>query len=565
MQKCVKRFSILMLSLVLLLTMVTGCNKLDLSSGTSSNTTTASSSGTTAGTGSSAEEKTSIVDNSKLSEVTVFADMDPATKQTCKDLNDHEVFKELEKRTGVKVNWIHPTEVHQQFTLLVASGSYPDVIMYHWKDAPGGVAKYEQDGVILKLNDLIKDYAPDFARILDEYPAVKKDISDPEGNLYYLARLILTPESNIFKGPLIRRDWLEKLNLNVPTNVDELYDVLIAFRDGDPNGNNKKDEWGMSGGCYADGGGFMSSAAFSVGMITWAWGIDRAFYIDNGQIKFGPLQPEFKEVLMYMNKLKNEGLLDPDYLLNDRSKLDAKVMNEQVGFLFHYQPTNFLTKMADVNPEFDLVGIPYLSGPNGQKGNYDPSLIQKTSADGLIAITTSAKYPEEIMKWLNYGYTEEGNLLFNFGIEGESYNIVNGVPTYTDLIKNNPDGLALNVALGKWTMGISKWASVQDVEVFRQYTVTDYSRESIQAWASSIDFDPNERILPTLERSPEDAEKYSAIWIELKTYVEQMTDRFIFGKESFDNYDAFLDTIKSLKVEEALKLQQQAYDRFMAK
>lgn len=557
-----KSVSIILLSILIASITLSGCGNTNVPAPGNQGTVATPTPGSN--TEQNQDKPASIVDNSKLTKVTVFADIDPTVKETCKDLNDNEAFKELEKRTGVHAEWIHPTEVNQQFTLLIASGQYPDVIMYNWKAAPGGVVKYAQDGVILKLNDLVRDYAPDLSAILEKYPGVHRDLTDANGDIYYLPRLFLHPEANIFKGPLIRRDWLEKLNLEVPTNVNELYEVLKAFRDRDPNGNNKQDEWAMSGGCYADGGGFISTAAFSVGMLSWAWDVHYDFYLKDGQVKFGPIEPAFKEALAFANKLYNEKLLDPDYLVNDRSKLDAKVMNDQVGFLFHYQPTNFLRNMAEKNPEFDLVGIPYLKGLDGQKGDFDSSLIQTMSPDG-IAITTSAKYPEEVMKWLNYGYTEEGHKLFNFGIEGESYVMKDGVPTYTDTIMKNPDGLSLGAALSKWTMGVSKWAVAQDIQVFRQYVMTDYSRESIQAWADSVDFDPFERILPAIEKTPEKAERYTAIMTDVKTYVAEMTDKFVFGKESLDKYDEFVNKLKQMNIEEAIQIQQEAYEMYKSK
>lgn len=563
MKKMLRTFSIILLCTIITAISLSGCGKISTNDpagqGTQEGTTHSGTSET-----SSSSKPASIVDNSKLTKVTVFADMDPSAKETCKDLNDNEAFKEFERRTGVHVEWIHPTEVNQQFTLMIASGQYPDVIMYSWKTAPGGVVKYAQDGVILKLNDLVKNYAPDLVRLLNENPGAEKDLTDSEGDIYYLPRLILTPESNIFKGPLIRRDWLEKLNLKTPTNTNELYEVLKAFRDNDPNGNGKQDEWGMSGGCYVDGGGFISTAAFSIGVISWVWDVHYDFYLKDGQVKYGPIEPAFKEALAYTNKLYNEKLLDPDYLVNDRTKLDAKVMNDQVGFVFHYQPTKFITSMADKNPDFDIVGIPYLSGPDGQKGIYDSSLIQTMSAEGF-AITTSCKYPEEVMKWLNYGYSDEGNLLFNFGMEGKSYTMKDGIPTYTDVILKNPDGLAPGTALSKWTMGISKWTSVQDVEVFRQYVMTDYSRESITAWASSIDYDPFSKILPAIEKMPDKAERFTAIMTDIKTYVAEMTDKFVLGKEPLDKYDEFVDKLKKMNIEEAIQIQQEAFEMYKTK
>ena len=153
---------------------------------------------------------------------------------------------------------------------------------------------------------------------MNEYPQIKRDIVDAEGDMYYVPHFVLTPENNIFKGPLIREDWLVKLGLEVPETVDELYNVLVAFRDGDPNGNNEKDEWAMSG-----AGAFTSSGAHSPGQLSWAWDTTPSFYLRDGKVQYGPLDPQFKDALAFMNKLYNEGLLDPDYIVMGRSQLDA--------------------------------------------------------------------------------------------------------------------------------------------------------------------------------------------------------------------------------------------------
>jgi len=563
MQKGFRLIITIILSLLLVSGTMAGCTK-NNSSGTTSNTASITTSVNNA-TASSSGNSTSIIDNSKLTKLTVYSEMDPATAQSCKDLNDHEVFKELEKRTGVHVNWIHPTAGagEEQFNLLIASGDFPDLIKYDWPNAKGGVTKYAQDKVIIKLNDLIDNYAKDFVKLLNEYPSIKRNMTNADGEMYFFPQVIITPENNIYKGPIIRQDWLDKLSLSVPTNINELYTVLKAFKTGIPEVNGKA-VWPMSGACYSDGG-FYSSSAHSIGFLTWAWDTNVGCYLRDGKIQFGPMDPQFEQALRFANKLYNEKLLDPDYLLNDRTKLDAKIMSNQVGFVFHYQPTKFMTAMATVDPGFKVAGIPYLKGPDGQKGVFDGSLITNIVNAGCVAITTACEYPEEAMKWLNYGYTEEGNLLMNFGIEDKSYTMVDGNPVYTDLIRKNPDGLAMNIALGKWSMAVCKWPATQDVRYFQQYVVTDYSRDSINAWKSSIDFDPFSRIVPVLVMNPEDSEKYASIFNDIETYIFEMCDKFVLGKESFDNYGKFIERLKAMKVEEAVALQQKAYEAYIKK
>jgi putative aldouronate transport system substrate-binding protein len=549
-----------LMCIVLLFGTMAGCKKAEDGSGQTAATRETEKATTKDGaTEKAAEEPTTIVDNTKLKEITIFTEMDPATAQSCRDLNDHEVFKELERRTGVRVNWIHPTSP-EQFDLMIASGvsNLPDLIRHNWPGIAGGPAKYCNDGIIIKLNDLIPEYAPNFAKLMEEYPAVKMASVDAYGDFYFMPMVKIDAEVNVYKGLLVRQDWMEKLNIETPTDIDSFYEALVRMRDGDPNGNGEKDEWAFSG-----AGSVTSTSAHSIGRLLWSWNTTTGFHLEDGKVVFGPITPQFKEGLMFLNKLYEEGLLDPDYLLLDRSKLDAKVMDDKVAFFYHYQPTNFMTLMADKDPEFEVLGIPYLKAPDGTYGNYDSSLVETVVGAGCVAITAACKYPEEALKWLDYGYSYEGNILLNFGIEGKSYVMEDGIPKYTDLILNNPEGLTKSVAHGKWSLSVNKWAMIQDVEYYRQYVVTDYSRKSIANWAASIDFDPYQRMLPAIPRTPEESEQIAAIMTEVNTYKDEMCDKFVLGKEDFSNYDNFVETIKKLNIDEAIRLTQVAYDRYI--
>lgn len=549
----------LLVCIMLLFGTMAGCQKTGDGDGKTTTTQGAAKS-TTKGTATekATEGPTTIVDNSKLKELTIFTEMDPATAQSCKDLNDHEVFKELERLTGVHVNWIHPTSP-EQFDLMINSGisNLPDLIRWNWPGISGGPAKYFEDGFIIKLNDLIPEYAPNFTKLMEEYPAVRLASMDANGDFYFMPMVKIDAEVNVFKGLLVRQDWMEKLKIDTPTDIDSFYEALVKMRDGDPNGNNQKDEWAFSGTSVTD------SSALSIGRLMWAFNTTTDFHLENGKVVFGPYTPQFKDALMFLNKLYNEELLDPDYLLLDRSKLDAKVMDDKVAFLFHFQPTNFMTLMAEKNPEFELLGIPYLKAPDGTYGNYDGSLVETVVPAGCVAITTACKYPEEALKWLDYGYGYEGNILLNFGIEDKSYVMENGIPKYTDLILNNPEGLTKSVAHGKWSLSVNKWAMIQDVEYYRQYVVTDYSRESIANWAVSIDFDPYQRMLPAIPRTPEESEQVAAIMTEVKTLRDEMCDKFVLGKEDFSKFDDFVAQMKKYNIDEAIRLTQVAYERYV--
>src|SRR5690606_30209797 len=106
-----------------------------------------------------------------------------------------------------------------------------------------------------------------------------------------------------------------------------------------------------------------------------------------------------------------------------------------------------------------------------------------------VAITTSAKNPEEIVKWLDFAYSEEGHMLFNFGIEGVTYEMIDGYPTYTKEITDNPDGLPMTQALGKYVRASYSGPFIQDKGYIEQYANLPEQQEAITLWSESAEND----------------------------------------------------------------------------
>ncbi|HML45440.1 MAG TPA: extracellular solute-binding protein, partial [Clostridia bacterium] len=121
------------------------------------------------------------------------------------------------------------------------SGDYPDMMEYGWRGFPGGPRGLLEEGVIIPLDGLIADYAPNLTKIYEESPDAKKQATLDDGANYYFPFLRLEPESKA-GGPILRKDWLEKLGLDLPVTMDDWHDMLVAFRDNDPNGNGEADE-----------------------------------------------------------------------------------------------------------------------------------------------------------------------------------------------------------------------------------------------------------------------------------------------------------------------------------
>ncbi len=136
-----------------------------------------------------------------------------------------------------KTSGRNTTDNAEAMNLLLAAGDLPDIVGGNLIQQP--VNQYGPEGAFVPLNELVDEHAPNIAKFWEEHPGLKEAISAYDGNYYYIPYL---PDGKYGRAWFIRQDWLDALGLEQPDNVDELYDVLVAFRDQDPNGNGLKDE-----------------------------------------------------------------------------------------------------------------------------------------------------------------------------------------------------------------------------------------------------------------------------------------------------------------------------------
>ena len=159
--------------------------------------------------------------------------LDPNVSANYTNLGDTEFAKKLEELTGVKVKYTHPAagQEYENFSILIASGDYPDMVQYDWKNAVGGPEGMINNEVIVPLNDLMDKNAPNLKKYLGENPDIDRRIKTDNGN-YYVFPFIRSDKSLLIsQGPIFRKDWLDDLGLSAPQTIEEWENVLTAFRD----------------------------------------------------------------------------------------------------------------------------------------------------------------------------------------------------------------------------------------------------------------------------------------------------------------------------------------------
>ncbi|MDF2837057.1 MAG: transporter substrate-binding protein [Paenibacillus sp.] len=461
------------------------------------------------------------------------------------NLAEAPIGKAIAEATGVKVEYIHPTEGQEleQFNLLIASTKLPDAMEYTWTSYPGGPEKAIADGVIIPLNDLIDKHAPNLKKILEADPELDKMVKTDSGQ-YYAFPMLRNTEGVVFRGPILRKDWLDELGLAVPVTIDDWHAMLTAFKE-------KKGATAPLSAQYANKMNLQDA-------FYGAYRTSQDFYIDDeGKVRYGPLDPQFKDVIALFRQWYSEGLIDKDFPIVERDTLDKRILNGETGatvFLLGGGMGRWLESAKAQTPEFDLVAAPYPVLNAGERpftGQRDFKYNPKAS----VAITTSAQNPELIVKWLDFAYSEQGAMMYNFGIEGESYTIENGVPTFTDTIManekyNSQQMLSqYTVPNGPYPMHEEKSTNTfpQQDEAVKVWSETDAAKHILPAF-----------ITPTVDESKQVAQTMTAV----NTYMEEMFIKFVMGNEPLDKYDGFVKQLEEMGVRDVITIYQGAMDRY---
>ncbi len=431
--------------------------------------------------------------------LSVFCEFPENAIKGAKNMNDLPLGQQLKKETGVSIEYIHPTDqTGESFNLMLASGDLPDIIMSRWCQFTGGGDKAVSDGYILPLNDIIDKYSPDFKAALEKYNA-KKFFSTDDGEMFFYPGL-WDYESVNTSGFMLRKDWLEELNLEVPETIDEWETVLRAFKD-------KK-------GAEAP---FSSTLQpFIEGGFIGAYGLKLGFYIDDGKVKNGYAEPRLKEFLEKIISWRDEGLFDKNFTTMDTGVLTTNMLTGKAGATFAAQGSIMGTLLnSATTPGYDLVPAPFPTLNKGEKCNIAKKNVQSVAQMGG-AITTQCDNVELAARWLNYGYTDKGRLTYAFGIEGESYDMVDGKPVFTDYVKNNPDGVSMKNMLDRYTRSATSSGSfIKAYDYLKQYAKLEPQKQALDIW-SDQDGDGTE--LPPLFFSDSEKETISQYLNALNTY-----------------------------------------------
>lgn len=541
-----KRLLGLVLSTVLVTSVLSGCgNEVKESSekpDTTSETTVVSSEVSSEVT----EEFSYPMDTDEA--LTCWVELNGNVAKAATSLNDTKLATALQEATGIEIEFIHPPsgQAKDQLGILIGSGELPDIIGYKWVNYTGGVNAVLGD-TIVDLTEAIDKWAPNLKKYLEEHPEIDRMVKTDDGRYYCFPFVQDQDKLLTFQGIIVREDWLNKINMDVPETIDDWYQVLSAF----------KNELGV------DTPLVPLSLHYNNGFLG-AWGITNSFYVDAGEVKYGPYETAYKDALETFAQWHAEGLFGNEFATMDSATMKTKILNSEVGAFVGSIGGNmgsYIPALQELDPNANLVAAPSAvlnegdTPEFGQKGAY-------FTGSGYT-ITTSCKNLELAVRFLDYGYSDEGHMLYNFGIEGESYEMVNDYPTYTDEIMNNSQGLAVGAAMAQYTMAPYQGPFVHDVRYIEQYYTMPQQVEALEVFSAT---NMKEHLLPTLSFTTDETNELAEITNNITTHVDEMTLKYIMGMKDFANYESeYTAVLEKYGVERLLEIYNAAYQRYLAK
>ena len=453
-----------------------------------------------------------------------------------------------------------------QYTAMMASGNYPDVIHWlHHESYTGGLDQMLADGIIIELNDVIDQYMPNYKAFLEANPEIASSLMNDKGQYLYFP--CINPMETIedimavtYYGLLIRQDWLDNVGLEVPTNIDEWYEVLTAFKVGDPNGNGVQDEMPFVGG----GSG--------ISLFQPAFGFSSGVYVDpdTGKVGYGQYTEKYKEWLETMAKWYAEGLIVDLYDAdgNGTSDTDSWIIADLAGSWKGLANAwgQHLPTLQEKNPNAFYAAVPWPETKDGiSYGGYNNiSYINRYSA----VISTSCKNVEAVARLIDVMYTEEGSLLTTWGTlateedPGSYYVDENGKRHQTDWAIERVDFHGGNFQRQRlYAHPGNNFPRIGMNDFEASARAEDYVNACL-IWSEA------KRVMGFPSAATLSTDEQKAVGVateEMGTYIHEMEWKFITGQELLVNFDIYIDNLQKMGMDSLIAAYQAAYDRYVAR
>lgn len=454
-----------------------------------------------------------------------------------------------------KQTWLTMFTGTDTFNLVIASGDYPDVISNFYKYYTNGIQDGIEQEIIIDMDEPIREYMPNYMNIVNSDPEITRQASTDDGKIWGV-QLISNPVQDSFNGPIARADLMEKYGIDKLTTLDDWENYLTQCVQNEAEC--------ARGALLLMNTGFMSNyttPSFTISSAFDSGTVDTPWIVIDGQVIYSPVTDGYKDYLKRMNDWYEKGLVYRDFASYQQTFGQASMMSTGEVTL----ADGFYNSIDDTESDATVEGLRVKAVPYPVQKEGDTIHLRnytyQVRPEYAMLISTACQYVEEVCKYFDYMWTEEGIRLVNYGPEGVTWNWdPDGKIEFTDVITNDPDGNSVKSMFTYY--GTFNFCTYNDW-TREAITLSDDCMSCLDLWASCGDKD---YVMPNVTLNTEESETYGAIFSNVNTHVSEMTLRFINGTDDIDaGWDEYVAQVEGMGIQKVIDCYQAAYERYEAR
>ena len=435
------------------------------------------------------------------------------------------------------------------FNMMIAAGDYCDIISSMEFYATGLEGAVEE-GILQDLADVLPEKCPIYWSYLTSNTNTLMRAYTDSGYMPQIC--ILCPEvGQEVMGPILRADWLKDFGMEMPKTFDDLYTYL----------EKSKTEKGAEF--------LMTSTTGMLADLAMGLNINIGGYtVEDGKVIYGGVEEGFKTYLKFVNKLYANGIISQDFFadtaadLSNESRLNFGLGTNSLCITAANNTSDIMMNISDEN--FEMAVLPYVSEDGNGDYHVGPDTLTDTMKDtDPWCFSTECEDIEPLLQMVEFLFSDEGYLLTNYGVEGETYTMVDGKPQYTDMVTNNPDGLPYFFASYVYVTNAASgfFPYINDMEK----TYYDFNDNQWQVYEDLKKLSDCAYNYPSYAKmNSDESSTYSEIESDLSTYSESVVLEFIVGSRDIDaEFDSYVETLYDMGLQDMIDIKQAAYDRAM--
>lgn len=533
------------LSTTMVLSMLAGC-------GTTNSTTETATGGTTTGETASATAAT----ETDTTPITFKIAVTKHALSKCDDFNDKVAFQMAEEATGVHIEWVTVEDGAGEKVNTMLTADMPDAFLGLLGESQIATSMDS----FLDISGMLEQYAP---HVYADYNKMQLNGLDlikwPDGSIRSLMTGLEVSYANDAEAiQYINKDWLDQLNLDVPTTVDELYDVLCAFRDNDMNGNgDKTDEIPMEL-AESNWAGQVLNMSNPWGIAAWnADNLNYYYKIQDGKVLPTANSQEYRAYLEYMHKLVADGLLDKECFTETNDQYYAKIKSGRIGFFSGWIPQSLLSDEEAAN----WVPVRVLKAEDSitpvKTGMRNKLFANRTG----FVITADCEKPERLLQWWDYlSSSTEMKYTVRFGEKGGYWDI----DSDGNVFQKTPEGLTADFTVENYkvTYGMNDQCPLilkdESIKVDKEEAYSTWIREQYvgEVWDQLAT-----EYVPFRFVDPAKVDERTFMETELSEYIANFRANSILNGVDDAAWDAYVKQLDALQYPAWIQWYQDYVDR----